>query len=131
MDNLVDNHRSAFILAVAVAWYRYARESHAELIQSLYSHRLALASSASWANIIDDSCISADWVSVYRMVDRTVSYTGFLHESDYRFKGLRVLCSVTVELNIADVACVSKIMLRCLDCDLLKCSDRIVYRNVE
>ena len=68
------------------------------------SDRLALASSASWANIIDDSRVSADRVSVYRMVDRTISNACFLHEPDDRFEGLRVLSGIAVQLYIADVA---------------------------
>ena len=65
-------------LAVAVTWDRNARESHAELVQSLDRHRLALASAASRAYIVDDACVSADRVSVYRVVDRdpVCGYTG-------------------------------------------------------
>ena len=118
MENPVDNRFSSE-LTVAVAWYRYARESHAELVQSLDRDRLTFASSASRADVVDDSRVSADRVSVYRMVDRTVSDAGFLHESDDRFESLRVLRCIAVKFNIADVAGITQRMIRAFQADLI------------
>ena len=115
----------------AVTRYRYARVLHTELVKSLDSDRLSFASSASWANVIDNACVSADRVSVYRVVDRSVSYAGFLHESDDGFECLRILRGIAVQLYIADVTRIREVMIRCLDGDLLERSDREVYRNVE
>ena len=131
MDNHVENPQAPIQLVCAVARNWYAWVPHAKLVQSLDSDRLALASSASWANVIDDSRVSADRVSVYRMVYAAVADSCFLHESDDRLEGLRVLGGIAVQLYIADVARVCEVVIRRLDRDLLESSDREVYRHVE
>ena len=91
----------------------------------------SLSSAALRALVPDDACVSANRVTVNRMVDRAVAYADFLHVPYDLFKGGEVVERVTVKLDVADVTCIGKCMLRSFNFKLFKSVDFKVNRNVE
>ena len=65
------------------------------------------------------------------MVDGAVADAGFLHAAYHLLERLEVLGRIAVELDVRDVACVCKCMVRSFDLDLIEGVDREVYRHVE
>src|SRR5690554_2018803 len=81
--------------------------------------------------ITNSSAISAYRISVYRMVNCTIAYAGFLHRSDNFLKSLQVLRWITIHLNISNMSCIGQPMVWCFNSYLIKSINFVVYRNME
>ena len=81
--------------------------------------------------VSDYARITADRVSVNRVVHRAVTYAGLLHAADYLLKCVEVLERVAVELDIADMSRVGKCVIGCFELDLVECRDMVIYRDME
>jgi len=75
---------------------------------------------ATWAMIADDSVISTHRVTIYRVINGSVSDSLFTHESDDFLEGLKVGCRISVHLNIGDMSCICKCMVWCFRADFVK-----------
>ena len=104
---------------------------YAKLTQLFNADCLAFTTTTAWADIINDAGIAADRVTVNRMVDGTIADTTFLHVTDNRFKGIQILCRVTIQLYIADMTAIGQLMIWCLKLNFPERSNRIIYRYVE
>ena len=88
-------------------------------------------SAAAWTSLADNTCVSAARVTVNRVVDSAIAYSRLLHAAYDLFKSTKIFKRITVKLDIADVTCVCKLMVRSFDLDLFKCTYGIVNRYVE
>lgn len=57
---------------------------------------ISLAPSAAGTGVIDNTVITADRISIYRMVDASVTDAGFFHVSYNSFESYKVLSRVTI-----------------------------------
>ena len=64
--------------------------------------------------VADYSRVTTNRVTIYGVVDRTITDTDFLHISYDLFKGGKVVERITVKLDIADVTCIGQSMIRSL-----------------
>ena len=46
----------------------------------------SFTSTTFWTYSIDNTCISANWITVYRVIYRTVTNTVIMHATDNSFK---------------------------------------------
>ena len=90
-----------------------------------------LFSSALGAALADDTAVTADRISVDRMVDRTVSDARLFHASHYLFERFEIVRGVAVKLHITDMSRIGERMERRLYLYLVVRADVVVHGHVE
>ena len=102
-----------------------------KFIQSFNGYCFPFMPATSWTHVIDHTRKSTYRVTIHRMVYRSISDSTLFHTADHCFKCFRILCSISIQLHITDMSCIGQCMVRCLNTDFLKCTDRIIYRYME
>ena len=65
------------------------------------------------------------------MVNGTVADAAFLHAADHLLKSVQILCRITVQLHIGDMAAVGESVVWSLQLDLIPGGDVVVNWDVE
>ena len=92
---------------------------------------IGFAPSAAGASIVDNSVIAADRISVYRMIDASVTDASFFHVSYNTLKSSQVFGRITVQFYIGNMTGIGKSMVWSFNVDLLKSREMIIDRNME
>ena len=103
----------------------------AQFVKKFGADALAFLAAAPWAAVIDHAHISAQGVTIKRMVDRAVAHAMVVHETDNTLKGFRIFAGIAIKLHIGDMACVGQLMVWSLNLDFFKCLDMAVHGHME
>src|SRR5574344_1709311 len=87
--------------------------------------------SATGARVSDNAVVSAFGITVYWMVDASVTDSAFLHVPNDLFESRQIHTWISVELHIRNMTSIRKRMVRCFKLDLLKCGDGEVDGDME
>ena len=92
---------------------------------------IGFAPSAAGACIIDNTVVTTDRISVYRMIDASVTDAGFFHVSYNSFESSQVFGQITVQFYIGNMTGIGKSMVWSLNVNLLKSREMIIDRNMK
>ena len=102
-----------------------------QLLDALRCDFFTLPAAAAGADIADDTHVTADGVTVNRVVDGAVAYTAVMHVADNGFKGFHVVGSIAIQFHIADVTCVAQSVIGAFQTNLIVHGDGIPDRDME
>ena len=92
---------------------------------------VVLSSVTARAFVVYDTCISANRVSVHRMIDGAISHAAFLHASYHLLECVQILAWVSVKLHIRYMTAVGERVIRRLQLDFIKSIDIVINRYME